>query len=100
MVVVGTERDVLATFGPHGNIETEQQLNNWIDTSAQAVIFLISFKYLGFMFYDISVNIEEMKKEIKQTIKDYLDRANMNIDFRLKAQIEKRIYERIEKLFE
>lgn len=100
MVVVGTEKDVLATFGSHGDIGNEKDLINWIDTSAQAVMFLMSFQIMG-LFLHCSVTmqmVEDIKKEIKTVIKEYIERANTGLSFHEKRIIGDKIYERIEEL--
>lgn len=98
-VVVGTENDVLAILGPYEMIETQAQLENWIDTSAQAVIFLFSFEIFGLFFHgdNTEEKKEELKVKIKVAIADYLERSNGSIHkndkIRFCNMIEDRLYE-------
>lgn len=102
MVVVGTEKDVLATFGPNGfNTDDMASVENWIDTSAQAVIFLMSFDVFS-LFLHCSVTaqmVEDTKKQMKVHIKDYMERCNWTgFSFHEKRIIADRIYDRIQEL--
>lgn len=99
MVCVGTDKSILATFGPN-SFSDQKSFDNWIDTSAQAVMFLMSFDIFKLFFQcDVTYQMrKDMEEIMKETIKDYVSRLDNTFTEEHKEILEDRIFDRLEQI--